>query len=119
MTEEVNLNCGYFAVRPSSFIKAVFNDTLSYLISGTFKIDQEAFNSVLISRKKRFSMEIRRLDRLLYATGLVFYVRKYNERWEVKPMLIHMNWSDGKEQKKQRFKSHNLWYIDDDFGSSL
>ena len=94
-------------------MKAIFQEVEVLLLNGVYKLDQDAFNWVISQRNKKYSKEIRRLDRLLYPTGYIYYLRKFNQEWDIKPLVIHMNWSEGKVVKKKRLQEFNLWYVGD------
>jgi hypothetical protein len=51
------------------------------------------------------------LSKLLFANGMVYYHQDLNKEFNISPMIVHMNYFVGVEDKKNAFIAKNLWYI--------
>ena len=97
--------------RPTPVIKEVFNNTIAHI--GKFGVDQLAFNyEIRTIMKIKYSKTFKGLDKLLYANGLVFAKRKKNEQFGIKPLVVHANYYEGFEAKKQMLQKYGYWYVD-------
>ena len=110
-----DFNMGYFAIRPTKLMKDMFQETATLLLEKKFEVDQFAFNFVGRRLNNHYSKEFKRLDKFLYSNGYIFHLRHFNKKWGIKPLLVHINWSEGNIVKKNRLKEQNLWFIGEQF----
>ena len=116
---QTDFNMGYFAIRPTQLMIDMFTETATLLLEKKFEVDQFAFNAVGKRRDNRYAKEFKRLDKFLYANGYIFHLRHFNQKWGIKPLLVHINWSEGNLVKKNRLKAQQLWFIGDQFATAV
>ena len=79
---------------------------------GRFKIDQLFFNyEIRTVMKVKYSKNFRGLDKLLYANGLVYFRLQKNLQYDIKPLVVHVNYVQGSENKKKLLQSAGMWYL--------
>ena len=91
-------------------MKEVFDRTIRNI--DTFKIDQLVFNyEIRTVMKVKYSKNFRGLDKLLYANGLVYFRLQKNLQYDIKPLVVHVNYVQGSENKKKLLQSAGMWYL--------
>jgi hypothetical protein len=79
--------------------------------------DQTAINKIIKTEFKAYrdSQRIKSLPRFLFPTGLVFFVRDYNQKYQIMPMMAHANYYGGTIKKRKLFKDRKMWYVGEEF----
>jgi hypothetical protein len=51
------------------------------------------------------------LDKLLFPCGTVFVHMRLNNRFNIQPMVVHVNFMVGARAKKNALIESDMWYI--------
>lgn len=105
-------NSGFYLVKPTSTMLKLFDRAVELQNRDPNFHDQLALNTA-IDQMSIKATYICKLDILLFVNGYFFLTQKYNEKMNVKPWVVHMNFLIGKSSKIHALKSHKLWFIDD------
>jgi len=79
----------------------IFFNHLYDIIDPTYRDDQHYINTILDT------INYGKLDRSLYPTGKTYFTEKV----QVNPYLVHNNYLIGNNDKINRFKENNMWFI--------
>jgi len=96
------------------FFERVFQ---SITVHGT-DVDQLAMNRALPRMIAAHGGRVARaLDKYLYPTGYIFNKKLLNAKFEILPLVVHMNFLVGNARKKAAFKRHGLWFLGETFAN--
>ena len=77
-----------------------------------YGIDQLAFNyQVRTVMKARYTKSFKGLEKLLYANGMVYFRQRMNQKLGIQPLVVHVNYAEGYEAKRNLLESAGLWYL--------
>jgi hypothetical protein len=108
--QDTDVNTGFFAARPTELIKEVFTKTCEH-VKG-WGVDQLAFNyEIRTLMKVKYSKAFKGLDKLLYSNGYTYHRRRLNDKFDIKPLVVHANYAEGFENKKAILVGGNMWYL--------
>jgi hypothetical protein len=104
-------NTGFFYASPTPFVKKLFAELIAYIVvtNATDQIGLQQLVDVSYRHDKRIGV----LDHFLFPTGYVYFMRRLNEQWRIRPLMYHANYFLTVEAKLDSFRSEGFWYIDD------
>ncbi|KAI7889407.1 nucleotide-diphospho-sugar transferase-domain-containing protein [Mucor mucedo] len=107
------INSGFYLMRPTTEMKRLLAETIHIQDTVEGKTQQGSMNSAL----NNLNMDLRTtsvvlLDVLHFPNGFVYYNHDLPNKHGIKPFIVHANYLVG-EEKKQKLKESNFWYIKD------
>ncbi|KAF7732326.1 hypothetical protein EC973_005222 [Apophysomyces ossiformis] len=113
------VNSGFYMMRPTDTMKRLLAHTIYLQDNHPTMTQQAAMNAAL----DHMDMDIRTssvvlLDVLHFPNGFVYFTHDLPRRHGIEPFVVHANYLVG-DDKRQKLKDHNLWYLDDDWLSEL
>ena len=80
--------------------------------SQDLRLDQAAMQYLWATNfTSHYYHKVRRLTRGLFPSGKVARIQNMNQQYQVRPMVVHINWIIGQVEKKKWLQQNNLWYI--------
>ncbi|KAI8875666.1 glycosyltransferase family 77 protein [Backusella circina FSU 941] len=107
------INSGFYLMRPSDEMKRLLVKTIQIQDTDEAMTQQGAMNAAL----SMLNMDVRSgtvvlLDVLHFPNGFVYFENDLPNKHGIQPFIVHANYLVG-DDKKQKLKEHNLWYLDD------
>lgn len=107
----MNYNTGFMYVTPTNFTVELFYKWIQEQKKNVEKsVDQFVFNR-LLSKIRHNDNRILPLDKLLFACGKAYFHTKTNQRFNIKPFIIHANSIVGVNKKISYLRSNGFWYL--------
>lgn len=108
---KLHFNTGFMYVIPTNFTIDLFTNWAEEQRKNIKNsIDQFVLDRIL-SQNKHNDNRMLPLDKLLFASGYVYFHAKINQRFSIKPLMVHANYIIGVNKKKNFFESNGLWYL--------
>lgn len=105
---EHNKCAGCMFFTPSDASGKIISDAIEYFPYCNSMDDQCAINHVL---NTNHDIEFDILDQKKYINGARYFDSTHDDGFDDDIFLIHNNWIQGLDNKIERFKKHNLWYV--------
>jgi hypothetical protein len=107
----MNYNTGFMYITPTKFTIELLNKWIQEQKKNVNKsIDQFVFNR-LLSKIRHNDNRILPLDKLLFACGKAYFHTKTNQRFNIKPFIVHPNSIVGVNKKINYLRSSGFWYL--------
>jgi hypothetical protein len=103
-------NTGFFVARPTQFVKELFMSMIEKIRANN-AMEQHVLND-LMGKSNFNDQRVGGLDLLLYSSGNLYFKRELNDRWGIKPLVVHATYFSGRSAKIGAFKSKNLWNVE-------
>ena len=106
---------GFFYVKPNLFTHQLFVDVLEYQRLNPNLSEEQNLNLMFYQMPKyKQSNKIGTLDPIVFPCGNIWHEKKLNEKFKIKPSILHACAIFGKQSKIDAFRQHNVWLIDEE-----
>lgn len=102
------LSTSLFLARPTQVVLNTLNQTMFTMQSD----DQSAFNHVVTSvLNLRYDKVFRPLDKLLYANGETYFLKKANKNIGIEPFVVLTNNVHDVKMKREELEAAEMWFL--------
>lgn len=109
---KIQYNGGFLYAKPTQFSIRLFSDWIIAQNKDILNsIDQFVLDELLASNNHNDN-RIFPLDKLLFASGQVFFHLKKNKLLNINPLMVHANYIIGHDNKLFYFKKNGFWYLE-------
>ncbi|ORZ18887.1 nucleotide-diphospho-sugar transferase-domain-containing protein [Absidia repens] len=118
-SDQKNINSGFYIMRPSEKMKRLLAATIYFGDQNDKLTQQGALNKALGYLNLRLtSSDVILLDVLQWPNGWIYFSNNWTKSLGIEPYIVHANYLVG-EDKKNKLRDDNFWYIDDAWLASI
>ena len=110
---KLNYNTGLFYARSTAFTIDLFKKVIENQRKDPDNAMEQYILSDILESINYKDTKIFGLDPMLFASGMVYFWERINQKFNLQPYSVHANYFFGKESKKRAFRSEGLWFVQD------
>lgn len=108
---QLNFNTGLFYARSTEFTMELFRKVIENQRKNPDQAMEQYILSDMLESINYNETRILGLDPILFASGMVYFWERINQKFNVKPYSVHANYYIGRISKKRALRSEGLWFV--------